>query len=53
MNETGCSKQCGGGFRTLTRGVISGTNCDGRQDTVRSVVIILTASITRSNPGDD
>ena len=32
--EAECSKQCGGGYTTLTRKVISGHNCDARQDTV-------------------
>ena len=34
--EAECSKQCGGGYTTLTRRVISGHNCDSRQDTVRA-----------------
>ena len=33
--EAECSKQCGGGYTTLTRRVISGHNCDNREDTVR------------------
>ena len=34
--EAECSKQCGGGYTTLTRRVISGHNCDNREDTERT-----------------
>ena len=51
--EAECSKQCGGGYTTLTRRVISGHNCDARQDTVRIDGYIIAKNIYNQSPGED